>query len=90
MPAVRAVGQAGCGCWGRRLACWQAPGWLAAVWPHPVHPFVAPPNHSPTPSTSPHNVQCAADDAKAGTMTLPTEQMDALPAPGEVDFICGA
>jgi hypothetical protein len=35
-------------------------------------------------------VQCAADDAKAGTLTLPAEQMDALPAPGEVDFICGA
>lgn len=31
----------------------------------------------------------AADEAKAGTATLPAEQMAALPLPGEVDFICG-
>lgn len=31
----------------------------------------------------------ACDDAKEATSTLPAEQMEKLPLPGEVDFICG-
>ena len=31
----------------------------------------------------------ACDDAREGTAKLPEEQREALPLPGEVDFICG-
>lgn len=63
--------------------------------PRPLHhlPQPHPPTSSPKPSRpglpTPMPPCPCADDAKEATANLPADQMEKLPLPGEVEFICG-